>query len=145
VGLPVEVANAEHGHLLTDTSEQPGLIVDCLLVKADVFNHRKNDFRALARAWDAAVRYVEAHPDEANAIMARDLGGGLEDPAAFAETLKGVGFYDAERNREYFGTSDKPGPIYETMQQAIDVWSELDVLKVSVTPADVIAHGILDE
>jgi hypothetical protein len=31
------------------------------------------------------------------------------------------------------------------MQKAIDVWSELSMLKVEVTPADVIAHGIFDE
>ena len=136
---------AAHGHLLTDSSEQPGLIVSCLMTRSSVFGERKNDFQALARAWDAAVRYVEAHPDEANAIMARHLGGGLEDPAVFAETLRGVGFYDAERNREYFGTPDHPGPIYETMQEAIDVWSSIGMLKMQVSPADVIAHGILDE
>ena len=136
---------AAHGHLLTDSSEQPGLIVSCLMTTPSVFGERKNDFQALARAWDAAVRYVDAHPDDANEIMARHLGGGLEDPAAFAETLKGVGFYDAERNRQYFGTREKPGQAYGTMQKAIDVWSELGVLKVEVTPADVIAHGIFDE
>ena len=42
--------------------------------------------------------------------MARNVGGWLEDPAVFAETLKGVRFYDAERNREYFGTPEEPGP-----------------------------------
>ena len=104
-----QAKSAGHGHLLTDTTEQPGLLVDCLMTRADVFDERKSDFQAVARAWDAAVRYVEAHPDEANEIMARHLGGGLDDPAAFAETLKGVGFYDAERNREYFGTPDRPG------------------------------------
>ena len=56
---------------------------------------------------------------------------------------KGVGFYDADENREYFGTPEKPGQIYQTMQNAIDVWSELGVLKMKLTPADVIAHGIL--
>jgi NitT/TauT family transport system substrate-binding protein len=90
------------------------------------------------------VRYVEAHPNEANEIMARHLGGGL-GPAVFAQTLKGVGFYDAERNREYFGTPDQPGPIYATMQQAIDVWSSIGMLKMQVWPADVIRHGIWDE
>jgi NitT/TauT family transport system substrate-binding protein len=140
-----QARNAEHGRVLTDTTEQPGLLVDCLMTRADVFDERKNDFRALARAWDAAVRYVEAHPDEANAIMARHLGGGLEDPEAFGETLKGVGFYDAEGNREYFGTPDQPGPIYATMQQAIDVWSSIGMLHMQVSPADVIRHGIWDE
>jgi hypothetical protein len=31
------------------------------------------------------------------------------------------------------------------MQYAIDVWSDLGMLKVEVSPADVIAHGIWDE
>ena len=55
---------AAHGHLLADTSEQPGLVADCLVAKLDVFESRLAEFRALARAWDAALDYVEAHPDE---------------------------------------------------------------------------------
>ena len=101
---------AEHGHLLADTSERPGLVVECLVAKTDVLDARLPEFRALARAWDAALAYVEAHPDEANAIMARNVGGWLEDPAVFAETLKGVRFYDSARNREYFGTPERPRP-----------------------------------
>jgi NitT/TauT family transport system substrate-binding protein len=137
--------NVAHGHLLTDSSERPGLIGDCLATKASIFNHRKQEFRAVARAWDAAVRYVEAHPAEANAIMARGMGDWLEDPALFAQMLRGVGLYDADENREYFGTPEQPGQIYQTMQYAIDVWTELGVLKTQLTPANVIAHGIWDE
>ena len=118
---------AGHGHLLTDSSEQPGLMFDCLMTKSSVFERARTSSERVARAWDAAVRYVEAHPEEANEIMARHLGGGLEDPAAFAETLKGVSFYDAEANREFFGTPEQPGPIYETMQLAIDVLSSMRV------------------
>ena len=87
----------DYGHLLTDSSERPGLIVDGLLTRADVFAARRDDFRAVARAWDAAVGYVETNPDDATAIMARHAGGWLEDPAVFAETLKGVRFFDAEQ------------------------------------------------
>ena len=119
-----EGRNVAHGHLLTDSSERPGLIGDCLATKASIFNDRKQEFRAVARAWDAAVRYVEAYPAEANAIMAREMGGWLEDPAVFAEMLRGVALYDADKNREYFGTPEQPGQIYQTMQYAIDVWSE---------------------
>ena len=137
-----QAKNAEHGHLLTDSSERPGLIVDCLITRADVFNDRKKEFQALARAWDAAVHFVEAHPDEANAIMARHIG---EDPAVVADMLRGVTLYDADRNRAYFGTPGQPGTIYQTMQSAIDVWSDLGMLKVKLTPSDVIAHGIFDQ
>ena len=81
-----------HGHLLADTSETPGLVVDCLVTK-----NRRSSMIAWrsSRRWRAPgmrrCDYVEAHPDEANEIMARNVGGWLEDPAVFAETLKGVG------------------------------------------------------
>ena len=118
------------------------MIVDCLVTTASTFDDRLAEFRALARAWDAAVHYVEAHPDEANQIMARNVGGWLDDPAVFAETLRGVRFYDAKRNREYFGTPDRPGQIYQTSQYAIDVWSSLGALDAPLTPADVIRHDL---
>jgi len=133
---------AKHGHLLADTSERPGLVADCLVTRTDVLDDRLADFRALARAWDAALDYVEAHPDEANRIMARHVGGWLEDPAVFAETLEGVRFYDSARNREYFGTPERPGQIYETAQYGIDIWSSLGALDAPLSPADVIRHDI---
>jgi NitT/TauT family transport system substrate-binding protein len=133
---------SEHGHLLAESSETPGLIVDCLVARTDVLDARLPEFKALARAWDAALAYVAAHPDEANAIMARSVGAWLEDPAVFAETLNGIRFYDSARNREYFGTPDRPGQIYQTSQYAIDFWSSLGVLDVPLTPADVIRHDL---
>ena len=133
---------SEHGHLLANSSERPGLLVTCLLVETEVLDDRREELQALARAWDAAVHYVEAHPDEANQIMARNVGGWLEDPAVFAETLKGVRFYNSARNREYFGTPDHPGQIYQTSQYGIDIWSSLGALKTDITPADVIRHDL---
>jgi NitT/TauT family transport system substrate-binding protein len=134
-----------HGHLLTDTSQRHGLLGDCVATKRSTFNDRKKEFRAVARAWEAAVRYVAAHPDEANEIMARNMGDWLEDPAVFAEMLRGVAFYGVEENRKYFGTPDDPGPIYQTMQYAIDIWTEHGLLDFELSPADVILHGIWDE
>jgi NitT/TauT family transport system substrate-binding protein len=133
---------SEHGHLLADSSQTPGLLVDCLVAKAAAFEDRRVEFQALARAWDTAVHYAEAHPDEANEIMARNVGGWLEDPAVFADTLKGVRFYDSAQNREYFGTPDRPGQIYQTSQYAIEVWRSLGALKVDIAPADVIRHDL---
>ncbi len=133
---------SEHGHLLADSSQTPGLIVDCLLVKLEVLDARLPEFRALARAWDAAVRYVEDHPAEANEIMARNVGGSLADAAVFAEALEGVRFYDAKRNREYFGRPDRPGQIYQTSQHAIDFWRSLGVLNADIKPTDVIRHDL---
>jgi NitT/TauT family transport system substrate-binding protein len=131
-----------HGHLLTDTTERPGLLGDCLATKPSIFNERKAEFQAVARAWDAAVRYIEAHPAQANEIMARNMGDWLKEPTVFSEMLRGVGLYNADMNREYFGTPQQPGQIYQTMQGAIDVWTELGLLKTQLTPADVIRHDL---
>ena len=73
------------------------------------------------------------------------MGDWLADPSVVAEILRGVALYDADENRQYFGTPERPGQIYQTMQYAIDVWTDLGVLRAKLTPADVIAHGIYDE
>jgi NitT/TauT family transport system substrate-binding protein len=137
--------NTEHGHLLVDSSEHPGLIVDCLYTTPGLLAERKAEFQALARAWASAVDYVEAHPEEAIQIMARNVGGWLEDPVVFTETLKGIRFFGAERNRKYFGTRESPGQVYDTVQKALDVWSNLGRLDKGVTTADFVAHGVWDE
>jgi NitT/TauT family transport system substrate-binding protein len=58
--------NAEHGHLLTESSQQPGLITDCVITRDEVFHGREPEFKALGRAWVDAVDYFEAHPDQAS-------------------------------------------------------------------------------
>ena len=137
-----EAKQAEHGHLLTDSSDRPGLIIDVVFTTPSVLDARRDEFAALAHAWFEAVDYVQANPDEAREIMARGVGGWLEDPAVFAEALAGVRFYDSDRNQEYLGTADQPGPIYPTLQAAIDVWSDLGMLEVEVSPADLVARGV---
>ena len=133
---------AKHGHLLADTSERPGLVVECLVTKTDVLDDRLAEFRALARAWDAALDYVEAHPDEAN----RDHGAPRRRLARGPRGLR----RDPEgrpvlRFREKPGIlrhSGKPGQIYQTAQYGIDIWSSLGTLDVPLTPADVIRHDL---
>ena len=94
----------------------------------------------------AAVEYVEDPSGRGHRDHGAQPGRRARGSGRFAEALKGVGIYDADGNpRDISARPERPGPIYQTMQHAIDVWSELGVLKVKVTPADVIAHGILDE
>ena len=137
-------AATDHGHILTDSSERPGLIADCLGTKRSTLEARMDEFRALARGWAAAVDFYEAYPEDAIEIMARHVGGWLEDPAAFAEALEGVRLYDGEGNQAYFGTVQEPGPIYDTAQKGIDVWTRLGVLEAEIAPSDIVGHGVWD-
>jgi NitT/TauT family transport system substrate-binding protein len=43
-----EAKQAQHGHLLTDSSDRPGLIIDVVSTKPSVLDARRDDFAALA-------------------------------------------------------------------------------------------------
>jgi len=132
---------APHGHLLTDSTENPGLITDVMLATADVIEARQPEIKALYRAWNRAVDFVKENPVEANRIMAKGVGGWLKDPNVFAATLAGVAYYDAAMNAELFGTADQPGSLQRTVRQALEIWQGFGRLQVSVEPADLVSYS----
>ena len=135
---------ASHGRLLADSSEKPGLITDVVLAPAKVIRDRKAEMKALYRGWSRAVEFVKSNPSEANAIMAKGLGGWLKNPAVFAEAARGVVYYDAAMNAALFGTDVDPGDLNKTIQQALDIWSGLGKLRVSVVPRDLVNYSAVD-
>jgi len=135
----------EFGHLLVDSSTTPGLITDVIIVTKDYVATHAKETRAIVGAWNEAVAFQRAHPDEANAIMAKGVGGWLKDPNVFAETLTGIKFYGAEDNKVFYGTKDKPGPLTSTVQAAIDVWSSHGKLSIKVSPSDLINYTFVNE
>ena len=135
--------NSAHGHLLIDSSASPGVIIDIIVVRCEVAEKRADDIRAIVRGWNRAIEYWKENPEEANAIMAKGVGGWLEDPAEFAATLEGVNFIDAATNKIYFGSPSAPGPLYGTVQFAVDIWNELGNLETTVKPEDLITGEFL--
>lgn len=136
---------APYSHLLTDSSRTPGLITGVVLAPVEVIAEREDEIKALYRAWSRAVEFVGSNRDEALQIMAKGLGGWLKDPASFARTLGGVAYYDAAMNAAYFGTAGQPGDLHRTVQGALDAWSGLGRLQVSVTAGDLISYAALEQ
>ncbi len=134
---------APHGHLLTDSSNNPGLITDVLLAPVEIIDSRGNELRALYRAWNRAVDFVKSNPDEAHEIMAKGVGGWLKDPKVFAETLTGIVYYDKAMNEAFFGTPNEPGAMYSTVANALDIWSDFGKLQVPAKPEDLINHSVV--
>ena len=136
---------APHGHLLVDSSATPGLIVDVAVTTPEKLEARRADLQAVYRAWIRAVEFQKANEEEADEIMARGVGGWLEDPAVFKETRAGIGYYDRAMNEAYFGTPDKPGQIVETITNAIELGREIGQFKVEVDPVSLIAFDIVNQ
>ena len=132
------------GHLLVDSSTTPGLITDAIIVKTSWLKDHQKEAAAIVKSWNEAVAYYRSNPDESIAIMAKGVGGWLKDPKDFKETLPGIKFYGAEDNKTFFGTKDKPGPLYQTVKDAIAVWSSKGKLQVKATPEDLIDYSFVN-
>jgi NitT/TauT family transport system substrate-binding protein len=136
--------NAPQGHVLVDSSRTPGLITDVLIFRRDVIEKRAREVQGVVNAWNRAVAYWEQNPKDANEIMAKAVGGWLKDLKVFEETLRGIKFYNREANVKFFGTPAKPGPVYQTVQNALDIWSGFGKLQVKVPAKELISHSLVE-
>jgi NitT/TauT family transport system substrate-binding protein len=136
---------SEHGHLLVDSSTTPGLITDVLIAKTSWVADHKKDVAAIVKSWNEAVAFYREHPDESLEIMAKGVGGWLKDPKDFKETLTGIKFYGGEDNKTFFGTREKPGPLSQTVADAIKVWSDQGRLQVQTSPDKLIDYEFVHE
>ena len=137
-------ASKDHGKILVSSSDTPGLIVDVVAVLESTALEHEAELKAFVRAWERALGFIESNPDEAYTIMANGVGGWLEDPAEFAAAATGIEYLNIARNIEMFGTSEAPGVLTETVSNAINIWSDLDRIKVEgLTASDLIDTSFL--
>ena len=71
--------------VLFDSSDFPGTIPDFLVLDRKVVEDRPEDVQKLVDAWYATLDWIEANPDEANAIMAEQAGISPEEYASLAD------------------------------------------------------------
>ena len=133
----------DHGHLLHDSSRTPGLITDVMVATKQTIAERPKEIGGVVRAWAKAVDFWKANPQEANVIMAKGVGGWLKDPALFADVLTGIKYYDAQMTRDFWGTPDKPGPLYKTVEMALGIWTDQGKVQVKTKPELLVNHSFL--
>ena len=138
-------ASKEHGHVLIDSSQRPGLIVDVVAVREETMKEREAELKAFVRAWQRALDFIEKDPAEAHKIMAKGVGGWLKDPAVFAETLPGIEYLTIKKNQALFGTPANPGTLYKTVQFALDIWSDFGRVQVDAKPGDIIVQTFINQ
>lgn len=136
-------AKAENGHILLTSADKPGLITDVVAATDATLKEKGDDVKAFVRAWYRALDFIKSNPDEANALMAQGVGGWLNDPKVFAETLTGIEYLDKEKNLAFFGTPDAPGQLTTTLGTALEVWKGFDRIQVEVKPADMIDYSFI--
>jgi len=123
--------------LLADSSTTPGLIVDILVLRQDVLDEHPEAAVGLVNAWNSAIEFWKANPDEAAQMMADGLGSWYDSPAAINADLAGVTLFDAEANNAFF-SSTEAGSATTTLQFALDFYTESGVITDPCTTDDMI-------
>jgi NitT/TauT family transport system substrate-binding protein len=123
-------ANTDHGKVLVSSSQTPGLIVDVVAVLDKTAKDKRKELKGFVRAWQRALDFLESNPDEGYRIMAKGVGGWLEDPEEFKGAVTGIEYLSIERNKEMFGTAQNPGVLAKTITDAITIWDDLGRIKV---------------
>ncbi|MGI9862057.1 ABC transporter substrate-binding protein [Moorella naiadis] len=114
------------GNLLATSKETPGLIMDTVALRSDWADKHPEALQAMVNALAEAMQYWESNKADANAIMAKGLGIKVEEFTSNLETLR---LFNLAQNKEMFGTADKPGTLYTSLQQAIDFGFNNKVIK----------------
>ena len=128
--------------ILITSKDTPGLIADVLVMRKDVLDSNPEACQGLVRAWNKAVEYQNANPDEAAAIMAKGLGYGTADD--IKADLAGIVLQGKEGNAQLFA-GDGEGTALGTTRFAIDLWTELGRLTTPVKAEDLIDASCLEK
>ncbi|HTX52768.1 MAG TPA: ABC transporter substrate-binding protein [Candidatus Baltobacteraceae bacterium] len=128
------------GKVLISSDQTPGIIVDSLAFKPDFLKRRGDDVKKIIAAWFEAVQYAKDNPKDADAIMAKFTN---QKPEEFTAEKAGVVFYGEKENKDYFGTPQKPGLLYQVTQRAADLWFELKFIKTKPNAADLVDGSYL--
>lgn len=136
-----QAAEREDGQVLFSSKDYPGIITDTFVVRTDTLESRRNDIKAVTRAWFDSIEYIETNPNGANEIMARNLGLPVEDFEAMASTVK---FLDYNENVAKFGKSLDLN-IFELTEKAVEIYTEEGIIQTEIDYNNVIDSSILEE
>ncbi|MCW5623215.1 MAG: ABC transporter substrate-binding protein [Burkholderiales bacterium] len=139
------VKKKKQGKVLVDSASTPGVIVDVVALRCDVIEKHPQDVAALVKGYYRAIAYMKKNQNKAYAIMAKGVGGFLQDPKDFADAAKGVRFFDKPMNIAFLGTPAQPGDAADLIKLGSQVWSQLGKLKMDLDYATLIEPKFASE
>jgi NitT/TauT family transport system substrate-binding protein len=119
-----KAAATGHGRVLVSSRDYPGVLVDALAVRTNVYERRQRDVIALYDAWMTAVDSIKKDPDRTTVFMSKKLNLGL---ASFRENLKTLKLTDRAFNRSFFDHQDHHS-IWNLSSTAVQMWKDTGIL-----------------
>ena len=95
--LTAALGEGEGFRLLYTAGERPGLVSDILVANEDFAEENGDALVAALKAWNQAIEFYRSNPEEAQAIIAENVGA---KPEELKTSFAGVDLYDLEQARE---------------------------------------------
>jgi NitT/TauT family transport system substrate-binding protein len=124
---------------LYTAAERPGLISDLAVAETNYIKNNPDVIKALTLAWDDAVTFLNAHPEEGGKIIADAVGSPMDE---FKVAFEGVRVYDLKGNYEAF-----QGDFLKTFTEVGQIMAQLNPkeIKTIPTPQEALAIGQIKE
>ncbi len=107
------------GHVLVSSKDADNSLVDILSINKEYLANNPENVRKVMRGWFKALEYIKTNPKESNEIMAKHYD---VPPEEFAELTTGVKWASLDEQLAFFGTPEKPGPIYDIANTFINIF-----------------------
>jgi len=135
-----QASERKNGKVLFSSKDEPGIITDTFVVRTDTLNSRNEDIKAVVRAWFDSIDFINSNPNEANSIMAKNMGLSVEDFEAMASTIK---FLNYQENLDRFNKAT-PLNLYDLTDEVIEIYSEDGILQTEVLTENIVDSSVLN-
>ncbi|MEI4480624.1 MULTISPECIES: ABC transporter substrate-binding protein [unclassified Phyllobacterium] len=136
--ISTALAQGAGNKMIYTAAEKPGLIGDMLTASSEWINANPNDVQGLIMAWDDAINFIRANPEEGKAMIAKAVGSPM---AEFEPAFKGVRLYNVKENVEAL-----KGEFQATLQTVGEILhaTNPDNIKTVPVPADLLSLDALN-
>lgn len=126
-------------HVLYTAAARPGLISDVAVAERKFLAENPETIKAIIRAWDDAVAFLNANPEEGGKIIADAVHSPMDE---FKVAMKGVRIYDLKQNNTLLD-----GEFQKTMNDISNIMIETtpDNIKKVPNPDEALATKYVKE
>jgi NitT/TauT family transport system substrate-binding protein len=128
-------------HRLFDSTQLPGEVLDVMVVREERLEAHREQLEHLTRGWFQALRYLEAHPDDALARMSPRLE---VTPRTLASALESVHLLSLQENLLLLRESS-PSSLVTPARRLERFMRHEGLLKEPVHPEEMLDASILEQ
>jgi NitT/TauT family transport system substrate-binding protein len=136
-------AHRERGaHILTSSKDQKDLILDIIMAHTGELKAHPEKYVKFLRAVYRAIDYFNANQSAAIPIIAAQFSVTADD---FKGTLPNFRYTPLAEAKDFMGTADKKGRIFEIFRETMDLNLEFGSSDVKLLPEDHIDVSIINQ